>query len=654
MGKPYRTELEALPLTFGWANSCSIDSLADFHLASRSTPLLCVGSGGSLSVAHLAARLHQERCGQLARAATPLDAVSCPLDWRGHSVLILTAGGGNPDVLGAFEAFRRSEVHALGVLCCRPDSPLSERAAGDRLVHCQTLDIPTGKDGFLATNTLIASAVALWRGLSAGPTAAGPLPGVLEELLCPGEGLETFVSRLRSRCEPLWSRSSLVLLHGPSAAPAAVDIESKFVEAGLMSVLPADYRNFAHGRHHWLARHGDETAVLAIASGADGALPARTLRLLPGEIPATVIEAGGDGLQSTLSSLITSLYLAGLAGEAMGVDPGSPRVPEFGRRLYHLNAYGTRRAGEPARREELARVAIERKSRLPSRDLRALQTYDEWRGSYERYLSALASTRFRGLVLDFDGTICDRADRFVGITEAVGAHLERVLRAGVILGVASGRGKSVREDLRRRVPRELWDRVVVGYYNGSDIGGLGDDSLPDRSRPADSALASLDGLLRGDPRLRSLITPPELRPRQLSFSARGNVAAAWRSLSDLLATPEYGSLRAVCSSHSIDVLSPGVGKTAVVERVRRHAGLDVDAPVLCIGDRGDYPGNDFELLREPCSLSVDEVSPDPRTCWNLAPPGIRGVAAAGWYLAAIALAGATFGVSLDPSGGPDR
>jgi hypothetical protein len=33
------------------------------------------------------------------------------------------------------------------------------------------------------------------------------------------------------------------------------------------------------------------------------------------------------------------------------------------------------------------------------------------------------------------------------------------------------------------------------------------------------------------------------------------------------------------------------------------------------------------LLAQPYALSVDEVSADPNTCWNLAPPGHRGVQA---------------------------
>ena len=44
-------------------------------------------------------------------------------------------------------------------------------------------------------------------------------------------------------------------------------------------------------------------------------------------------------------------------------------------------------------------------------------------------------------------------------------------------------------------------------------------------------------------------------------------------------------------------------------------------------------GNDFALLHGPYSLSVDEVSLEPSSCWNLAMPGSRGVQALHWYLA---------------------
>ena len=106
------------------------------------------------------------------------------------------------------------------------------------------------------------------------------------------------------------------------------------------------------------------------------------------------------------------------------------------------------------------------------------------------------------------------------------------------------------------------------------------------------------------------------------------VPIVWRVV--LAACLANGRVRPVLSTHSIDVLAPGVTKLAVVDRVA--AGLKAEVSVLCIGDRGEWPGNDYELLRQPFSLSVDEPSPAVDAGWNLAPPGVRGATATAYYL----------------------
>jgi hypothetical protein len=73
-------------------------------------------------------------------------------------------------------------------------------------------------------------------------------------------------------------------------------------------------------------------------------------------------------------------------------------------------------------------------------------------------------------------------------------------------------------------------------------------------------------------------------------------------------------------------------KLNVLARLRERTG---DAPILSIGDRGRWPRNDYELLRGAFALSVDEMSVDPATCWNLAECGQRGVAATLEYLRAL-------------------
>jgi hypothetical protein len=76
------------------------------------------------------------------------------------------------------------------------------------------------------------------------------------------------------------------------------------------------------------------------------------------------------------------------------------------------------------------------------------------------------------------------------------------------------------------------------------------------------------------------------------------------------------------SSHSIDIIPKGVSKVRVLAKMQEYCG---SGELLAIGDRGRWPGNDYELLRGPFALSVDQVSVDPKSAWHLGGPGERGV-----------------------------
>lgn len=89
------------------------------------------------------------------------------------------------------------------------------------------------------------------------------------------------------------------------------------------------------------------------------------------------------------------------------------------------------------------------------------------------------------------------------------------------------------------------------------------------------------------------------------------------------------------STHSMDV----VVRTKVSKRniLKYHEGQ-----ILCIGDCGMIEGNDFEMLSTSYSLSVDQVSRTPDSCWNIAPEGMRGLDATLYYLKNLKLGNGTF------------
>ena len=429
------------------------------------------------------------------------------------------------------------------------------------------------------------------------------------------------------QCTSLWGRSTTLVLHGTSTRIGAVDLESKFTEAALGNLQVADFRNFAHGRHHWLAKRSDVTGMLVFAGPEDADLAKRTLAQIPPEIPRTVLTFDAPAITLPIISLICALRITGWAGQARNIDPGHPGVPEFGRKLYNLPLPKIVGSKPYASIEQAA--AIARKSGISIERLFARGELDRWKTSLAAFKRRLAEAAFEGVILDYDGTVVDTRDRFEPPHQNIVGELIRLAESNARLAIATGRGASVRRDLQKCLPSSLWSRILIGYYNGAEIAGLDDNHAPDGTEGTCDALAKLANALRAQPELIDAATQTDRR-FQITLEAKRALPEnrLWDLAHEVLLMTAVDHVKITRSSHSIDIVSEGVSKRNVLERMRAEA----CGRLLTIGDRGRWPGNDYELLREPYALSVDEVSVDPQTCWNLAPVGQRGVAATVAYL----------------------
>jgi hypothetical protein len=533
-------------------------------------------------------------------------------------VLLLSAGGKNPDILGAFRKVVAREPRTVSVLCFEPTSPLVALASQYDRVDVIAPSIPGGRDGFLAVNSLLAFCVLLARAYRKAFSLPDELPDDFADL----NGLSQFES---TSLTPLWDRDTIVFLHGIDSAPAAIDFESKFTEAALGNVQISDYRNFAHGRHHWLAKRSSSTAILAAVTNSDRDIAERMLNLIPNTVPIVRYDVPESGISAVLSSLVFVLKIVAVVGEAKGIDPGRPGVPAFGRKIYHLSVLGEQ--GPPGKLlSPEATIAIERKTSCNLETVVRRGELDFWRDAYEAFNQKITTTLFGSAIFDYDGTLCDERERFSGVGTAVTSELVRILKNGLPIGIATGRGKSVRLDLRSKIPQEHWDDVLIGYYNASDIGRLSDE-LPVISEPSPDLRDIADALASDFQLARS--TQISLRRMQITVEPLGGTSDLfiWDRIQQLLQESRIPGLTALRSAHSIDILAPGVSKRSLVKQVAVSQG-----PTICVGDRGRWPGNDFAFLSEPYSLSVDEVSLDPATCWNLAPAGHQGIQAALDYL----------------------
>ncbi|MFM8475395.1 MAG: hypothetical protein ACKOEO_06320 [Planctomycetaceae bacterium] len=562
---------------------------------------------------------------------TPYELAMSPVSLRETGVLLCTAGGSNPDVLSCFDAMVRREPALLAAICTRLNSPLAKAASTSQWALCHEFDTPVRKDGFLATNSLLATVVLLFRAYEQIYGTSSSLPPTISELLNPNYSIDRSLEELEKSFRPLSLRATLTVLHGRATQPAAADLESRFTEAALGNVQLADYRNFAHGRHHWLARKADDTAVLILSSPEDKVSAERTAALLPKFIPQLHLQFP-QGFRGALSAILHSIYLGWFSAKTHGIDPGKPKVPQFGRKLYHLRAIPKSRLNGVSIPEHEA-VAIKRKTGLTISSLHARNQLDEWQSHYRAFRKLITTTLFNGVIFDFDGTLCGSSERFTGLREDVAKRILALLRAGIPVGIATGRGRSAKDALRAKIrPRKIQKLVLMGYHNAGEIGSLDNDMMPPESPSLHGSLRGISEALAGSAFVvkHSRI---QAKGQQITVEASSplSVQQLWECVSDLVHSFADAGIRLVRSTHSIDVLAPGVSKRSLLAALAEQ--IRVPAPkILCVGDRGRWPGNDFELLQHPFSLSVDQSSLDPSTCWNLSPPCNRFVDACLHYL----------------------
>ena len=325
MGKEYASELRTMAETYAWARGLQVTALAEFARRSANVPLIAVGNGGSVTAAEFASLVHPA----VSRTMTTEAFLECSVP-RDCAVLLVSAGGKNHDILAAYDKAVQSNPKVIGIVCADASSRLASAAGSnhDVLLHAATL--PTGRDGFLATNTLLATVVwilAAWGCI---------LPGSLHDVAYRGASIKTFDSYVSDNMEKFKDIDCLLVMHDSCGKPAAVDAESKLHEAGLVPVQLADYRNFGHGRHNWVAKH-PKTLLLVLVTPQSSRLAAATMAIIPEHVSSCCMHAGVDGPVGALGLLVAMFHVVKFFGISHGIDPGSPNSPDFGRELYHMD-----------------------------------------------------------------------------------------------------------------------------------------------------------------------------------------------------------------------------------------------------------------------------------------------------------------------------
>lgn len=615
MGKPFKEELKKLSETIRWAEQQDVKRLAEFlFVENKQTPLVCVGSGGSLSACHYAAQLYQLCNGVLAQAMTPLQLMFAGRDIICNSkLLFLSASGKNKDILNAIKYGVKFNETNMMSLTLRKNNPTEEMLARYPKVQRWCEDIPTEKDGFLATNSLLAAFTLLFRSFD-------------------GQHVSNVYNLKNSYSKnydfDLTTIQNFTILYGAAGEPVAWDIESKLTEAALGSALLSDYRNFGHGRHHWFAKRKENSCVVALVSPAEKDLATKTIKCLPTDVSVIYIESDLEMPDATIDMLLQAFRFVNDLGEARGIDPGRPGVPSYGRLLYNLDYYKLTNRILP--NEKTIDVAVRRK--LGAAVEGNIPLWEYYSNACKRFVQRLNRGKYTTIAFDYDGTLSakNHTSRYTdSLCDEIKDALQGLLERGIEIRVATGRGKSVGSSFKNSFDKKFWPQIKVGYYNGACLLTLGEEKkLEDwKNKPFDQELKVLENELKQRLPAQCVRYKFEERSRQLSIE--GNMTPEESQIvydicREIIWDKPLKNIRVWRSSHSMDIVAyREVSKLSVIEN---------PDTTLCIGDYGNIEGNDYELLTSCASLSVDKVSKNTDSCWNIAPSGIYGLDATLYYL----------------------
>ncbi|MGJ1536511.1 HAD hydrolase family protein [Sphingobacterium multivorum] len=618
MGKPYSDELKKLNDTYKWASDVKIDNLEDLNYLLCTKPLYIIGSGGSSSACALMTLHHQEH-GLIASDITPLELQYSKKSINKESnVMLISASGRNSDILLAFDTVISLEPNFIFSLCLTEESPLRKKSEQYSISKLLGFNNPAGKDGFLATNSLVAYFTIISRIYYKKPSLKTIAPTQL------------FLDNIAQFSSLLYEDFTIIVLYAGWGKPVALDLESKFSESGIGNILLTDYRNFGHGRHNWFDKKRKQSAIVAIVSEDEKEIAEKTLDLLPSDIPKLQIKSEERMANASLDLLAKAFFLVEEIGRIKGIDPGRPGVPSYGSSLYNLkySKFFRQKNGDS---EKLRNAIMRKHGNLCF--LENKESFVLWKNAYNNFKKKLTSTLFRGIFLDYDGTLCSADERFVPPRKEIIEKLNFFLSKGILIGIVTGRGKSVRKELQKFIEQKYWKNIIIGYYNGAQISPLEDDKMPvmENSNPL---FSEIEESLRGEP-LVSTYIDIEVRHGQVTVLVKDKKQSKMVKsvLMDFLYNKFRFKIQILESSHSIDIISSSTSKSSIFNYCEQYYGSGLK--YLCIGDRGKYPGNDYQLLANEFSLSVDQVSNDPHSCWNLASKGINCVEATLEYFNAI-------------------
>ena len=256
--------------------------------------------------------------------------------------LLISASGTNNDICRAFDAGNTNHQEIRAVTFStkgRLQSLMNDSEKGKVFSY----GIPTGRDGFLSTNTVHSFYILLYRAF--GHEDLNDLHTEMKESEL--NEIIRFITSLKNISEDEMSEheaflhklegvDSFFILYTGRSYPVALDIESKFSEGAIGNTQLADYRNFAHGRFNWFTQRPGQTRSVCLQTPDDIELSEEILSKLSLHVPTLQLKTNHSTPLGCIDLLIKEHYLCSALADRWGLDISRPTVPEYGKILHRM------------------------------------------------------------------------------------------------------------------------------------------------------------------------------------------------------------------------------------------------------------------------------------------------------------------------------
>lgn len=252
------------------------------------------------------------------------------------------------------------------------------------------------------------------------------------------------------------------------------------------------------------------------------------------------------------------------------------------------------------------------------------------------YYTAIHAQVFKAIIFDYDLTIHNKHKQ-LAVENEIFHIINWLLSNNIIIGIATGNGEYIADEIRKKIDPAYHPNVIVGYYNGGLILPLNSDILfSDLQLTIPLDFQKIIRYVK-DNIPRELICTDGIddnNPFQLNFYSDIDEGQAYiKALKAFIHT--LPGLTILQSPHSFDVIPNEISKSNVCDYLVNQGLLNSE--ILTMGDSGHLGGNDYDLLNRLFSLSVDSISGSLDNCWNFAPLDCRHLDATNYYLSSISI-----------------